>query len=266
MLIDTFAAGWLDELVQRSKELPTSRHLYLLIDGAFVPGLHRRLADEDKAILFESLPGCTEETKDVSPFLTQFLPNAKAAVSLLQCCNRWPMVSLIETAESLNALSDRLAAWCVVEADDQRFNLRFPDTRRLPSIFEALKPAQRAQLTGLAARWSYVSRDGRWRDLGIDCSSVGEGAVSVLDQHQFAILVSDSRIDELLALLYNRGNEIYRSPSRSHALLSMALRAADAAALDNVDLYNWCEWFWKQDQLHDESAVAVMLQAFQRKG
>jgi hypothetical protein len=58
------------------------------------------------------------------------------------------MVSAIVTLETFVELVDRLAAWCVVEVDDQYFNFRFPDTRRLPDILGVLKPEQIGALLG----------------------------------------------------------------------------------------------------------------------
>jgi hypothetical protein len=117
MFIDAYAANWFDELHARAEKLSSAHHLYLLVDGAFVPGLHKLLGEECKALLFEALPGFNEAAKDVSPFLVPFDLADKDQASLLRRCSRWPMVSLIETSEALEKLRDRLAAWCVVEVD-----------------------------------------------------------------------------------------------------------------------------------------------------
>lgn len=259
MLIDTFDAAWLGELDARAAERAPHHHLYVLIDGVFVPGLHRKLADERKIILFASLPACTEETADASPFLTPFDPGDAGLKTLLRRCDRWPMVSVIETPESLQQLGRRLAAWCVVEADGQRFNFRFPDTRRLPAIFAALNPAQRERFAGLATRLAYMARDGRWRDLPVQASAAEIAVDPILDAHQFADLVADSLPDELMVMLNDRGHEVYRSPSRSHALLSSALRAAKEAAIGDEDVSSWCEWVWLQDRLCEGAALPSML-------
>lgn len=259
MLIDAFPENWLDELSGRTSEPHQLHRRHLLVDGAFVPGLHRLLADEAKAILFESLPGCTDVTKDVSPFLTQFDPLDKTLTSLLRRCNRWPMISVIETPESLRQLCDRLAAWCVIEADGQRFNFRFMDTRRLPAIFSILNKAQRAQFGGPAVRWSYMSRHAHWRELATDGVGDEIAVRPVLDQTQFAALVDDSRADELLMVLSYRGHDPYRRPSRSHDLLSVALSAAANAKLVEADVVEWCEWFWRQDQSVNDLQAAGML-------
>jgi hypothetical protein len=264
MFIDAFAQDWLHDLDARAEQIAPAHRLYLLLDGAFVPGLHTMLALDHKVSLFESLPGCTEQAVDVSPFLTPFDPADQTLRSLLRRCNRWPMVSVIETPESLEHLAARLSAWCVVEADGQRFNFRFPDTRRLPGIFNTLNPKQRALLAGPAQRWSYIGRDGLWYELQVEGSGTEIAADAVLDERQFAILVSDSEADELMVLLGDRGHEALRHPSRSHALLSSALRAARLAKLTDDEVPGWCEWFWQEDQLCEEPAVAAMLQTWRR--
>lgn len=262
MLIDTFNPGIFEALDARAAALDPEHHLYLLVDGAFVPGLHRMLRPGGKAILFESLPGCREETKDMSPFLTPFRPADKMMTRLVKRCDGWPMVSAIETSESLHELSERLASWCVVEADGQRFNFRFADTRRIPGIIKVLSGAQRACFCGPAVSWTYVARDGRWHDLKIDGLSAQVAAEPVLDERQFASLIDDSRVDELMAQLDYRGNATYKHPGRSYALLTTALQAAKEAELDEEHIVDWCEWFWRRDSLQDGQAAALSLESW----
>lgn len=257
MLIDVYDDTWFDGLGARLAALPSGQGLHLLIDGAFVPGLHRQVKLERKSVLFESLPGCNAGTKDVSPFLVPFEGADRQMRALLERCERWPMVSLIETPEPLEALARRLAAWCIVEADGQRFNFRFADARRLPAIFRTLNARQRAELAGPALSWSYVTRFGGWDELVLEAGASGIAAAPELDPRQFAALVDDSRIDELLALLRDRGHDVYRRPSRSHALLAEALTAA-GDGLDDRELLGWCEWFWRQDQLSCSDTAEVL--------
>jgi hypothetical protein len=259
MFIDAYDDTWLDELVARLVDLPSEHRLYLLIDGAFVPGLHRQVKLDRTALLFESLPGCHSNTKDVSPFLIPVEDTGKRMLALLERCEHWPMVSLIETPEPMEALAQRLAAWCIVEADGQRFNFRFADTRRLPAIFRTLNAQQGAQLAGPAVRWSYVTRAGGWDELAVDASVSDIAMDPELDSRQFAALVDDSRIDELLSLQGDRGHDVYRHPSRSYALLAEALCAAAKVGLDDRELLGWCEWFWRRDQLsRDDTAEALV--------
>jgi hypothetical protein len=262
MLIDTFTPDFIEALEARAAALDPSHQLFLLLDGAFVPGMHRMLRSDAKAILFESLPGCSEETKDMSPFLTPFRPADKTMRRLLKRCDRWPMVSAIETTESLRELSERLAAWCLVQVDGERFNFRFADTRRLPCIVKTVSPAQRASFCGAALRWTYISRDGRWAELKIDGPSAPRAAEPVLDQRQFASLVDDSRVDELMVQLGYRGNATHKHPRRSHELLTAAIKAATEAELSEEHVLDWCEWFWRRDSLQDRTAAALALESW----
>jgi hypothetical protein len=262
MLIDAFAQDWLDELDIRVAKVVVPNRLYVFLDGAFVPGLHKILADDCKAILFALLPGCTQQAMDASPFLMQSDPATQVMKSLLRQCNRWPMVSVIETPESLEQLARRLSAWCVVEADCQRFNFRFSDTRRLPAIFNTLNPLQRRYFIGPAVRWAYVARDGCWCELPVEPSNSDVAVDPVLDNHQFDILVDDSRTDELTVLLSDRGHEVSRHPSKSYKLLSSALRVARAEKLHDDDMFAWCEWYWKQDLLCEDSGMSDILRSW----
>jgi hypothetical protein len=59
MLIDPFVTDWIDWLNAKAADLAAGSHLYLLIDGVFVPGLHRTLQakltnDQGLMLLFES--------------------------------------------------------------------------------------------------------------------------------------------------------------------------------------------------------------------
>ena len=263
MLIDKFSKNWIEDLNRRARELGPPSWLYLLVDGAFIPGLHRLIAADRKALLFASLPGCSEAANDASPFLTRYNPDDSQLRLLLLSCDRWPMLSAVETPESFHQLAARLASWCVVKADGQRFNFRFPDTRRLRSIYTVLTPQQRAAFSGPATRWFHIGRDGNWCDLPLDGKESHTTAEPILDERQFAALVDDSRLDELMVLLRDRGHETFDWPSRSHRLLEIALQAALAAALDDDDLLEWCDWFWKQGKPLDESAAASLLRSWQ---
>ena len=245
MLIDAFGHEVFEKLDQRAAELVGPNKLYLLIDGAFVSGLHRMLAAECKSLLFASLPACSDEAADASPFLTPYVPCDKRMRSLLHRCRGWPMLSVIETSESLIELSERLSAWCIVEADGQRFNFRFADTRRLPAIIRTLDPAQRAQFLGPVVRWAFITRSGCWDEIEIEGAMAPPVINPVLNDSQFAALVDDSRADELLVLLGDRGYEVGKHPSVSYARMAAALQLAVSAELAEDNLVSWCIWFWR---------------------
>lgn len=237
MLIDAFDERWLERLDEAGRTAD-----YLLIDGAFVPGLYRRFlaAGMDLSLLFDILPACSDATRNVSPFLARW-KGCENRLNVLLCeCSGYPMVSAISTAETLSELTARLAAWCVVQSDGQRFNFRFADTRRLPAIFNAMLPAQRGQFVGPASRWSYIGREGNWRELSIEDDAGPIADQPLLDEHQFARLVNDSEADEVIAMLDYRGVSASSLRSTRYAMVCLALTTAAGTNLDVTNKLAWC--------------------------
>jgi hypothetical protein len=246
MLIDTFTPDWQDHLVQQHAALAAGRRLFLLLDGAFVPNLYREVqktltAPDDVALLFEQLPGCTDNTRSVSPFLVPYSGPLFLMTLALKKCNGWPMVSSIETTETMADLKERLAAWCVIENDGQRFNFRFPDTRRLPAIFDCLSAPQRSSLAGPAVRWSYIGRTGAWSELPLPQVTGDVADEPSLDDQQFAAMVRDSEVDETLVLMRDRGPLPTELLSAIYANVQAVLRVAALARLGQDLHLDWCK-------------------------
>ena len=245
MFIDTFTPDWQDDLIHQHAALAAGRRLFLLLDGAFLPNWYREVqkaltAPEDVALLFEQLPGCTDNTRSVSPFLVSYSGPSFLMTLALKKCSGWPMVSAIETTETMVELHKRLAAWCVIENDGQRFNFRFPDTRRLPAMFDCLSAAQRSSLAGPAVGWSYIGRTGAWSQL---LTPQGTGDVAdepTLDDTQFSAMVRDSEVDETLVLMRDRGPLPRQLLSDIYANLQAALRIAALAKLEQDLHLDWC--------------------------
>ncbi len=242
MLIDTFPENWLKNLDTGLRECGDDTCVYLLIDGVFVPGLHKKLAKTDVYFLFEKLPGYNEATRDVSPFVVRYTPDDKGLRSMLQACGGWPMVSAICTPENGEELATRLEAWCVVEVDAQNFNFRFADTRRLPDILATLNVKQRAELTGPATTWRYIGRNGEWVTERLVPSHVAPSDNPRLDESQFAALVASNDVDVVLARASNfrcRPKSPFKSIQYLIAEAAMAI-ARKNEAQDRED--SWCSF------------------------
>lgn len=262
MFIDSFQDNWLDVLAKRTAALPDYINLYLLLDGVFVPGIYRTrpFADSGESavhLLFEVLPGCTDAVKDVSPFLVSIRETDGSLVhrlpSRLSPCSGFPMVSAIATTESLDKLGQRLAAWCVIENDGQRFNFRFPDTRRLPGLYGALNPGQRVQFCGPMIFWTYIGRDGAWADLEVAGQKSDIASNPQLGDEQFGRMVEDSAADEVLFRLAYRGFAPVGSHCVLHATVSSALITAREAELDEDLRAEWCEYIIRNGRGHDSA-------------
>lgn len=262
MFIDPFRPGWLHTLEERATFQPDDLNVYLLLDGVFVPGMHRKrpfldTRAEAPLLLFEALPGCTDQIRDASPFLAPIRPAGGSLTprlaSRLGPCSGMPMVSAIATTENLDQLGRRLAAWCVIENDGQRFNFRFPDTRRLPGIYAALTAEQRAQLCGPMRFWSYIGRDGAWADLDVgqdsDIASNPE-----LDNKQFGRMVDDGMADEILFRMAYGGVTADGLHSALHATVCCAIATAHAGRLEETLRFEWCMHIINDGREHDTPA------------
>lgn len=243
MLINPFQPEWQADLNRLHAALPDGARLVLLIDSAFVPKIFQQLGNACKPILlFEFLPACSKEARDVSPFVVSFDPSDKSLVRLLKRCSGWPMLGVLVTYESVEQLAKRLAAWCIVEIEGQNFNFRFPDTRRLPMIFETLTQQQRREFIGNAIGWHYISRDGSWCGLPLEPSTIPLSITekATLDGTQFGQLLKDSEPDEMWVQLLDRGARTNMLPSQRYALLLNALHVADKNGIDDTLKMAWC--------------------------
>ena len=250
MLIDPYDRDWMPQLTAIAASLQPNHQLHLLVDAAFLPGLHRSLPLSSRLglaprLLFEALPSCDPGTQDVSPLLLKVDEARladKAFRQWLSQCDGWPMLHAIVTTDSIHALGIRLEQWCVVQADCDRFNFRFPDTRRIADIYRRLNPSQRAHLVGPATAWHYIGRDGRWKTLPeLPMQASADPLDTRLTAQQFAALVSDSEADSVLLVLDDRGYAWTQPHSVNHATVQTALDLADRSALNELIKVDWCE-------------------------
>lgn len=262
-LIDKHSLGWLDALFVDEGPLastaPGTR--YALVDCAFAPQCHRLLkqytGDGLLRSLYENTPGATDEVIRHSPILLNVDAVQRSVLDrVLLPTNGLPMLSFIHSIESLDSLFERLSPWCIVNADGQHFVLRFPDTRRLPDVLNALSPQQRLALCGPGTAWHFRRRDASWQTFlapSQTASFTSQPELAPrLDGDQCAALIAGSEADEIVAnLLYltPRYGEQH-SPSKLHALATYSLAAANAMRIDTlVQRMNLCELFWQQPEL-----------------
>ena len=268
MLIDVFSLDCFEKIHYRASNLLPDFLLYLLLDGAFVDGIHQIFPEERKRILFDSLPSCTPRTRDFSPFLIEFDPLDRRIRALFDRCSGWPMISAIETTESLSALANRSAAWCIVDADGSRFNFRLADTRRIPAISRILTAEQMASFSGPASNWSFIGREGHWESVVLSERSPLP-AHSIfdprLDTSQFNALIEDGRADEVLAVMGCRGELPASSRSRIWKSIVAALEMAARNNLADMDTIDWSIWCANNHLDHFDAKLQIRLQEWLTK-
>lgn len=234
MLIDAYGAEWLNDLEALAPN-------YLLLDGAFIPGFHKRF-DGEIYFLFNHLPGWRDAVRDVSPFLVHFDSTQQRLKQVLTECSGWPMISAFKTSEPLRALAERLSRWCVVQAGGQHINLRFSDTRRLPDIHRVMSDEQRADMFGPGEYYDYMGRDGKWRHVELGTKAQPSTVEPKLTDAQFEELVRCSEVDSVLAQLERRSllrNDVPRSAQ--YGAVSAAIALAKEQKLERHDMLDLCE-------------------------
>jgi hypothetical protein len=242
LLIDEFAEGVLEEL-DAFAAASEKHNLYVLIDGAFDPGLQRRfiaeLGGHALHLLFDDLPSVTEEVLDVSPFVFRYLPGNPAIRELLKRCSGLPMLSAIASPEPLQTLAERLSAWTIIASDGARFNFRFADTRRLPTILRMLRDEQLGAMVGPALAWHYVARTGQWAMATLSGASAPVNPrPQTLDSEQFASMADDAEADAMLAGIKKSGHVFQGCPSEHFQCVVLVWEAAIARGLDRVQVYS----------------------------
>lgn len=217
----------------------------LLLDGALNPDILKLLRRHQLpwfSVFAQGQSGDKTLLK-ASPLLLPCPDTGSPALrQLLEACNGLPMVSIWVTPERVEQLGERLHPWCVVKADDQYFNLRFPDTRRLPDIAAVLTPEQSAQLFGPASHCVYLGRDGQWQVLRHDGQNAAPAPKVELDAPQTLALIRAAEADETLHLLRRNSQLPDCTPQIQYQCLHETLNQADRAHIQAPDArYTLCQ-------------------------
>ena len=219
--------GWLDH--------SQSAQPYFLLDASFRhetawAWVKRHWNTERWRALYQDAANTSERVLAVSPLLLAVDTHSLDRLAeIAELTTGQPMLSLIVSDESLDALWQRLAAFRLVTVQQTRYVLRLADTRRLPQIVRMLTDTQRAQLTGHMSAWRYSGREGNWHDLDLEPSSSAprDGMMPLhLDDTQTRILLDMNRIDALIDGLRRHEPTLYdafSTPSQRYAWIQETL-------------------------------------------
>lgn len=210
---------------------------YLLLDGAANPrilGAVRRSGLPWCSVFTQSDDG-PEALMGVSPLLLACPPGrAERVRKLLERFAALPFASVWHTPETLVQLAARLWPWCVVEADDSLFNLRYPDTRRLPDLDRILTEPQRAQFFGPARACLVPDRLGRdWQALTLPIQPAPPAEKVVFDTAQTLALIRAAEADEIIHQLHFYGRIQAAVLADIHPTAETALQDADAQGVED---------------------------------
>lgn len=266
-LICEHPSGWLDALHEEIESIRTNRpnvHVFALLDCAFVERTHAAIRKHGlpSRSLYDLSEKPSQELQAVSPTLVPLAPETGPRWrDVLRLTDGWPMLSLIVTSEPLDELAQRLSPWCIVNADGQPFVFRFPDTRRLPAIVNALTPEQHGAFFGSAIAWRYRTRSAQWAELPLPATPLPAADQVKLDAQQCTQLINDSEADEIMAHLNINDPAVMLPyhPAAAHKLVMQGLRRADRYGIADADRVQWCSMVLQQPKLEQMSAAIPLL-------
>lgn len=185
--------------------------------------------------LLHQLGGVEER---VSPLLVELpaSPEGRHQVIayLLKQCNGRPMFSILVSPLTFTQLAAHLAHFTQIRlpSDDQKYLLRFADTRIVPTLVQVLSPAQRSQMFEPIHLWFYLDREAKWTGiLGERTTAIADSPFLTLTQAQLDAFERATMPDNFIALLCEEFPEFATTqPSARHRLISHWISRADEAA------------------------------------
>lgn len=178
-------------------------HWFALVDKAFDHDkLNLRMADATETALYHQ--GTFEALLSVSPVLIA-LPNDASALDerlkrLVRHCKGRPMLCVLKAACPATQLRDDWQHLLAVETGEQeRFLLRFADTRVLPTL--ALIDTIWNRLAAPVLAWWIVGRNGQWQPLPQPATRIYDHEPLTIDEGAYARLISSGCADAMAAYL-----------------------------------------------------------------
>lgn len=266
-LIGSHAPGWLDDFegqIAILREQWPDAATFALFDCAFSERCHTEIKRSrlDARCLFDLSTNPSPELQAVSPTLVPLM--RAAAASWREAASHtdgYPMLSVIVTPESLDELAQRLHPWCIVKADGEPYVFRFPDTRRLPGVVDALTPEQHAAFFGPAHAWLVRTRSANWARLPLPKSPLPPAEEVNLSAEQYAQLMDDAEADEIIANLHVHEPALIRQyePAEAYERVAHALKRADFYGIEQTDRAQWCRLLVQQPMLEQMPEAAPIL-------
>jgi len=216
-----------------STQLDKPLHLFALVDGAFDEAL---ITGRDRS----RLPRYSLYEKTSLEALGAAAPHLLAAhiasneqlpwlEKLFAACNGKPMLSVIASALSAEALQQHLRPYLIAETPDgMEWPLRWGDTRVLPKLMQAAGEIDSTHLLSPLYRWWSVHRDGSllsWQGDGAPEPMAAGFDKFPLNDVAFGHLVDTAEADAVLANLYDNQPDVVQllRPADCHARVAQHL-------------------------------------------
>jgi hypothetical protein len=225
----------LELLIAQTNE---QQHWFALIDCAFTHGdipTTKALKAFDLAPLYNTPP--LDKLRDAGPALLA-LPRDQTArdkllTRLLRLCHGKPMLSFICSKLSASALCEQWqSCFYPVCEDEQRFLLRFADTRISPVLAQALSASNWARFAAPLSQWCVIDRQGALASLTLPNEKPASVATNTeplsLTMTEIESFLSHTQTDAVIAFLNEHYSDLL--PQQNKAALYVQIAAVCALA------------------------------------
>lgn len=229
----------LTELSERIANTAEGNHWYAMVDAAF--------DHEGKKLLVPGSQGWTlyhqgqlAMLSSVSPTLytlttSDFNQLQRQLSRLLWHCQARPMLSFIRSKSSASDLRDAWQNVLEVETEDEeRYLLRFADTRVLPAL--AVQEKIWKRLASGVAAWSTIERNGDLRDLALPASPEHNEETLVIDNDCLTELLRAGAADAIANYLHENFPELLspRDGVSNYAILDQVAALCEKHEIDGT--------------------------------
>lgn len=205
-------------LVEKIRKQPRLTWL-ALVDGAFDHGQAGCSLPNERHALYD-YDGMSDLLA-ASPFLMALTTHDEDRLqlelaALLRHRKERPMLSFIGTSSPSSAVNEKFRLFTnAVTDDDQEFLLRFADTRVLPALPGALRPAYWDGMTCLLADWIVIDRAGKLQELPLRANRTPCKDKFRLSSAEFAALVTNGEPDAIIDVIAESNPEALPEMRRS---------------------------------------------------
>jgi hypothetical protein len=234
-----------------STHIDQALHLFALVDGAFDEAMTtgRDRSRLPRHSLYETTSlealGAAAPHLLVAPIAISEQP--QWLEKLFTACTGKPMLSVIASALSAEALQQHLCPYLIAQTPDgMEWPLRWGDTRVLPELMQAVDESQYKHLLSPLYYWWSVNRDGTllsWQGKGESDPVGAEFDKLPLNDVAFARLVDAAEADAVLANLYDSQFDVLQlhRPTECHARVAKHLALASQYRIEAAsDRQHFC--------------------------
>lgn len=243
--LDEYFVNDLFEAFQFAKSNNTNLSMYALIDSSFEyvrPCAARSIWKKNAISIYENTT--LDALKDASPYLLKIsdvLAEASAQmIDVLETCDGMPMVSFIASELERDVLVEIFRKFLEVkEEDEQKFVLRFADTRCLPTLNSIICEEKVFGWRDGVTHWWLPTRDGKL------CSllnhTCGQGNFNNVEsffsisKKSFDRLISDGESDAIIDAIFDQNKNLLmdKKPSEIYFLINRLLEKIEIFNIKN---------------------------------